>query len=82
MTVHVEMGPHVTFCRKYPPQLDDGDRTIQCGDWYAEIEVIQHATCEICLARIFMLGDSASIALARMGRKVEVRDDPGSEAVS
>lgn len=32
--------------------------------------------------RMFMLGDSASIALARMGRKVEVRDDPGDAAVS
>lgn len=80
--IHAEMGPRITFCGKFPSQLDADDQAVQCNDWYTAPEVIQHVTCEQCLMRIFMLGDSASIALARMGRKVEVRDDPGSEAVS
>lgn len=82
MTVHAEMGPRITFCVKYPPQLPPEDQTVSCNDWYQAPEVIQHVTCEQCLMRIFMLGDSASIALGRMGRRVEVKDDPGSEAVS
>lgn len=82
MTVHAEMGPRITFCGKFPSQVADEDQTVQCNDWYQAPEVIQHVTCEQCLMRIFMLGDSASIALARMGRKVEVRDDPGDTAVS
>lgn len=82
MTVHGEMGPRITFCSKFPSQLAESDQVVQCSDWYRSPETIQHVTCEECLMRIYMLGDAASIALARMGRKVEVRDDPGDEAVS
>ena len=79
MIVHAEMAPRLTFCGKQPVQLPDEDRVIAADDWHRETEVIQHATCEDCLLRIFMLGDSANLALARMGRKVEIRDvDPVS----
>lgn len=44
--------------------------------WLAEPERVQAATCEQCLLRLFMLGDSARIALERMGRRVEVHDVP------
>lgn len=80
--IHAEMGPRITFCGKFPSQLDEGDQAVECNDWYRAPEVVQHVNCEQCLMRMFMLGDSASIALARMGRKIEVQDDPGDEAVS
>lgn len=58
----------------------------ECGgvdpqQWIAEPEAIQRATCPQCLLRVFMFGDSASIALKRMGMKVDVHDvDPELQA--
>lgn len=74
MIVHVEMAPRLTFCMLLPNQIAPDDQTIKGDDWIAALENVQHATCEQCLFRIFMLGDSAKIKLARMGRTVEVHD--------
>lgn len=76
MTVHAEMGPRITFCALFPSQVDAEDQTVACSDWYANPEVIQHVTCESCLLRVFMLGDSAKLKLALMGRVVQVHDAP------
>lgn len=81
MTIHAEMAPRLTFCDRSPLEVGE-DRVIRGIDWHTQPSLIQHVDCENCLLKLFMLGDSASIALARMGRKVEVRDDPSSEAVS
>lgn len=72
MTVHVEMGPRITFCGLFPSQVDDEGQTVKCDDWYADTDAVQHATCERCLLRLFILGDAAKVALAGMGRAVEV----------
>lgn len=69
--VHVEADrlDGRTFCGE---QWADGD--IQSGAWANEPEQIQRCNCEQCLLKLFMLGDSARIALARMGRVVQVVD--------
>lgn len=75
MIIHVEMGPRITCCGKSPQDLADGaDEVIADREWHVQPEAIQRATCPDCLLRLFMLGDSASIALRRMGMKVDVRD--------
>ena len=78
--VHVEMHDGETFCEQavHPTQV----RAIEQSAWHDNPEVIQSATCERCLLRLFMLGDSATIALARMGRKVEVRNAADDAGVS
>jgi hypothetical protein len=76
--IHVEQADGGTFCG-WSTQSDDG--AVMGYDWRTEPEAIQRATCEQCLLRIFMLGDSAQIALARMGRKIEVRNAP-AETIS
>lgn len=77
MIVHVEVAPRLTFCGEHPMALASeapDDRVIQSDAWIAEVEQVQYATCEGCLRRIFMLGDSASIALRKLGRVIEVHD--------
>lgn len=55
-----------------------GQDDVSANDWFVTPEVIQAATCPECLLKIFMLGDHATIALARMGMKVEARNEvPG-----
>jgi hypothetical protein len=73
-SVHVEMYEDNMFCGHAGTGSDHG--AVPAADWHAESEAVQRATCEQCLLRIFMLGDSATIALARMGRKIEVIDAP------
>lgn len=84
MSIHVEIeaedGPEwEAFCGLR--SRENVDRVI-VSSWQAEPETIQRATCEQCLLRIFMLGDSAAIALKRMGMKVEVRDAPAEVEAS
>jgi hypothetical protein len=71
--IHVEADARdgEIFCDE---KLVVGDSAIFVGDWILEPESIQRATCPQCLLRIFMLGDSATIALARMGMKIEARN--------
>lgn len=52
----------------------DGVDVVTLSRWHREPEQIQIATCEQCLLKLFMLGDAARIALARMGRTVQVVD--------
>lgn len=63
-----------TFCEH--PVHPIACRAVAQEEWHDSPEAVQHATCERCLLRLFMLGDSAKIALARMGRVVQVRDAP------
>lgn len=51
-----------------------GLHDVSFEEWKKNPEQIQRATCPECLLRIFMLGDHASIALAKMGMKVEARN--------
>lgn len=78
MTVHVELLPGlITFCGRAPGILEPGDSVVAARLWSVEPEQVQQATCDGCLLKLFMLGDSANIALRRMGRAVEVHDvDP------
>lgn len=80
VTVHVELLPGlITFCGQAPAALGPGDPVVAARLWSVEPEQVQQATCEGCLLKLFMLGDSANIALRRMGRAVEVHDvDPVS----
>lgn len=94
MTVmHVEMADSEMFCGLtippagasvsythaiVPPRPD----CVLASRWHPEPEAIQQATCERCLLRLFMIGDSASIALKRMGMKVEVHDAPAETELS
>lgn len=71
--IHVEMYDGETFCEQAVHAT--AVRAIEQSAWHDAPEAVQQATCERCLLRLFMLGDSATIALARMGRKVEVRDE-------
>lgn len=66
-----------TFCEG---NWADGD--VQSSDWIANPEAVQSATCERCLLRLFMLGDSAAIALKRMGLTVAVHDLPADHEAS
>jgi len=53
--------------------------SVSVTEWHLAAESIQSATCPECLARVYMLGDSAAIALARLGLKIEVRDATEAE---
>lgn len=78
--IHVEARPGVLFCT-----VSDrirSDDVIACDAWHAEPESVQRATCPDCLLRLFMLGDSATIALAAMGMKVDVRNEVPEEMQS
>lgn len=66
--LHVQMTPTVLFCG------ETRGAAIRAEAWQREPEQVQKATCLECLRRIFMLGDSAKIKLARMGLKVDVHD--------
>lgn len=83
MTVHVELLPGlVTFCGKHPATLvmeAPDDRVVAARLWSQEPEQVQQATCDACLLKLVMLGDSATIALKRQGKVVRVEDvDPVS----
>lgn len=57
--------------------------SVDAQAWRAEPETVQRSTCPECLLRLFMLGDSAQIALGRMGMKVDVHNaTPGVEQPS
>lgn len=45
-------------------------------------EEIQRVTCDQCLLKLFMIGDSAAIALKRMGMRVDVQDILPDEVAS
>lgn len=77
---HVEMHNGETFCEQavHPTSC----RAIAQEAWHDNPEAVQQATCERCLLRLFMLGDSAKIALARMGRVVQVYDAPAEVEAS
>ncbi len=81
--IHALASDTVTFCG--PDIMDsafDGSQTriVTRAEWLAEPEQIQRVPCEDCLLRLYMLGDSARIALARMGRVVQVVDVTGEES--
>lgn len=65
--IHVEMYDGRTFC---------GGRghALKQDAWHREPETIQKATCDQCLLRIVMCGDSASIALRLQGKRVDIID--------
>jgi hypothetical protein len=68
--IHVEMYDGRTFCGEHGHALKQ-------DAWHRAPENIQKATCERCLLRIFMCGDSARIAIERLGGKVDGVDvDP------
>lgn len=75
--IHVEMyeqdgetlsGP--AFCGQFPVGAD----AVGASAWHDEPHIIQRATCPQCLLRLFMLGDSAQIALAKMGMEIDVHN--------
>ena len=71
----------------YGPVFCDENRDATMADvgvseWHAEPHEIQRATCPDCLLRIFMLGDSARIAVERMGMKIEAHDAPAEVEAS
>lgn len=71
--IHVEMYDGEMFCGEFE-RADGSVKRVWRSDWNPTPEAVQQATCEQCLLRLFMLGDSARIALARMGRVVQVID--------
>lgn len=62
-------GP--AFCEQFPV----GDDAVGASAWHDELHFIQRATCPQCLLRLFMLGDSAQIALAKLGMKIDVHNE-------
>lgn len=76
---HVEMYDGQMFCRP-THAWDEGEDSVPAVDWHEAAESVQAATCPECLAAIYMLGDSAGIALARLGLKIEVRNATEQEA--
>lgn len=75
MTTHVEFLPNVvTFCGLRAADVPPGDAIVLARDWMAAVERIQIADCNACLLKLYMIGDSAKLKLARMGMKVEVHD--------
>ena len=75
MTIHVELLPGlITFCGLRPEAQPHEDRVIAAREWSVEIERVQLADCRECLLKLFMLGDSARLKLARMGLTVQVHD--------
>mgnify|MGYP006264329637 CR=1 FL=1 len=70
--IHVECDrlDGATFCGG---MWHDGD--VNHRTWTDDQSQIQRATCPDCLLKLFMLGDSAQIALARMGMKVDVHNE-------
>lgn len=75
MTTHVEFLPNVvTFCGLRAADVQPGDAVVLARDWMQAVERIQIADCPGCLLKLFMIGDSAKIKIARMGMKVDVHD--------
>ena len=71
--IHIEMYDSNTFCG-FDPLPSTGHGCIDQVKWHREPEVIQQATCPECLLRCFMIGDSAQIALKRMGLQAQAID--------
>lgn len=75
MTTHVEFLPNVvTFCGLRAADVPPGDAVILARDWAHALERIQLADCSDCLLKLYMLGDSASIRIKKLGLKVDVHD--------
>lgn len=73
--VHVEFLPNVvTFCGLRAPDVPPADAVVLARDWAPALERIQVATCNACLLKLFMIGDSARLKIERMGMKVDVHD--------
>ena len=68
--IHVERHDGDMFCEVQPEYVA---AFVDQREWHAEPDAIQRATCPQCLLHVFMLGDSAVIALRNMGMQVEVR---------
>lgn len=71
--VHAEMYCGEMFCGERE-RADGPPPRVWRSEWADGQEQIQRVTCEQALLKLFMLGDSARIALARMGRVVQVHD--------
>lgn len=69
--VHVQMEGGDTFCVE---ARGHRVRAIAAASWRDDPTVVQKATCSDCLLRLYMLGDSANIALRNMGMRVDVQD--------
>lgn len=65
--IHVEMYDGRTFCGQRGHALKQ-------DAWHRDPTNIQKATCDQCLLRIVMCGDSANIALRMQGKKVDIID--------
>lgn len=74
--IHVEMYDSGMFCGVDSgwPETIPSEHHVAQEHWHYEPEQIQRATCPDCLLKIFMLGDSAGIAMKRLGMKIEVRN--------
>lgn len=70
--VHIE-GPGYSLCR----ESENHHEVIEFSDWLDSPERVQFATCEVCLIKLSMLGDSARVVLAKMGRAAG--DAPGEK---
>lgn len=70
---HVEMYDGRMFCGE-SERADGSVKRVWQQDWHQTTETIQQSDCPDCLMRIFMLGDSAKITLARMGLQIQVHD--------
>lgn len=76
--IHVEMYDGNMFCGCNPYEGAIQRPGVDCvpqGAWRDEPHTVQRATCPQCLLRLFMLGDSAQIALAKMGMKIDVHNE-------
>ena len=75
MTTHVEFLPNVvTFCGLRAADVPPEDAVVLARDWMPAVERLQLASCNACLLKLYMIGDSAKLKLERMGMKVEVHD--------
>lgn len=71
---HVEGELHRAMCGV---NVDSGSGRMRIDQdaWLYDPSQIQAATCPECLLKLFMLGDSATIALKHMGMTVDVRNE-------
>lgn len=75
MTTHVEFLPNVvTFCGLRAADVPPDHAVILARDWAHALERIQLSDCPGCLLQIYMIGDSASIRIKKLGLKVDVHD--------
>lgn len=72
--IHVEGELHRAMCG-VAVSPGSGRMRIDQDTWLEDPSQVQLATCPECLLKLFMLGDSATIALRRMGMTVDVRNE-------